>query len=716
MQPCWLHDCERWGLASARDAVATRRASVSELVRAVPVWAWVTALVVVSAGIRYVIARQSVAPWIMVDELIYSELAKSFASGGHFLLREHRSAGYGIVYPVLISPGWAIFKSVPDAYAMAKAINSVVMSLAAVPAYLLARRVVSRPLALAAAVLAISVPSMVYTATLMTENAFYPIFLATLLAIIVWLERPTPKLTIVMIALVGLAYLTRAQALAFAPAIVTAPPLFVWAQRRGWRSLRDYWLTYGMVAVAAIGVLAVQGARGRSPLGVLGAYQVAGETNYRFWPVVKWFCYQVAEFDLSLGVVPFAALIVVAAVARNLDRRAQSFLAATIAISFWLLLEVGAFASTWQLRVEERNNFYLAPLFLIALLIWIDRGAPRPSRTTATAALVGGALPAMLPYEHLISLNAVSDTPALLPIWSLHSALFPLEQVSLVVGIACVVAAALFVVVPARYVLVLPLLVLVYFAVSQKPIQGKHRQASIGALYAGITKSEPDWIDRIVGTREQVAAIWSGNTDPHVIWENELFNRSVGRVYDTGSRLNGDLPETPLTVNRETGIMSADGQPVRSPYVLTDGSVQLAGRVIAQDERKGILLYRLSGPMRQTSQVTGLYPNDTWSGPTVVYRRLDCTGGSLTVTLSSDTALFTRPQTVVATVAGRQVGRVSVPPSETRTLRVPLERRGRVCIATFAVSPTAVPVVVTKGENTDNRVLGIHFTGFDYRP
>ena len=80
----------------------------------------------------------------MVDELIYSELAKSFASGGHFLLREHASAGYGLVYPVLIAPGWAIFKSVPDAYAMAKAINSVVMSLAAVPAYLLARRVVSQ--------------------------------------------------------------------------------------------------------------------------------------------------------------------------------------------------------------------------------------------------------------------------------------------------------------------------------------------------------------------------------------------------------------------------------------------------------------------------------------------------------------------------------------------------------------------------------------------
>src|SRR5205823_3993521 len=121
----------------------------------------------------------------------------------------------------------------------------------------------------------------------------------------------------------------------------------------------------------------------------------------------------------------------------------------------------------------------LAPLLLIALLVWIDRGVPRPTRITAVAALVAGALPAVLPYQQLISLNAVSDTPALLPVWSLHSALFPIEQVALVVGLACIAAAAVFASIPRRYALVLPLLVLVYFAVSQGPITGKHRTASI---------------------------------------------------------------------------------------------------------------------------------------------------------------------------------------------------------------------------------------------
>ncbi|HEY8774839.1 MAG TPA: glycosyltransferase family 39 protein [Gaiellaceae bacterium] len=692
------------------------RETAVELVRSVPAWAWVAALVVVSTGIRYVITRRAVAPWIMVDELIYSELAKSFADSGHFLVREHATAAYGIVYPLLLAPAWAIFHAVPDAYAAAKAINSFVMSLAAIPAYFLARRLLSMPLALAAAVLTVAVPSMVYTGTLMTENAFYPIFIATTLATVVWLERPTTRTTVLMLALVGFAYLTRAQALAFGPAILTAPLIFNWAQGRSWRSLRDYRLMYGIVVAAGIAILAVQGVRGRSPLGVLGAYEVAGQSHYRFWDVFRWFWYAVGELDLSLGVLPFAALILLTAVVRGQDRRVQAFVAAAVAISFWLMLEVSAFASVHQLRVEERNTFYIAPLFLIALLVWGARGAPRPGAVTAVTALVAGALPGVIPYEHLINLNAVSDTIGLLPIWSLHSALFPIEQVALVVTLACILAAGAFVIVPARYALVLPLLVLVYFAVSEKPIEGKHHTASIGALFAGITNPHRDWIDRAVGSNAQVAAIWSGNTDPYAIWENEIFNRSVGKVYDIGAPLNGGLPETQLTVDRRAGIMSANGSPVRSRYVLADSSVSLAGTVVAQDTRKGMFLYRLSGPLRQTSYVTGLYPQDTWSGRTAEYTRLDCKGGSVTVQLQSDPGLFTKPTTVAATVLGREVAKVKLAPTATRLLTVPLEPHEGTCVATFSVSPTAVPATVTEGENPDPRELGAHFTRFTYHP
>ena len=73
------------------------------------------------------------APFIMTDELIYSELGRSFAASGSFAIRDVPTSGYGVLYPVLIAPAYALFDSLTDAYAAVKVINSLAMSLAAVP-------------------------------------------------------------------------------------------------------------------------------------------------------------------------------------------------------------------------------------------------------------------------------------------------------------------------------------------------------------------------------------------------------------------------------------------------------------------------------------------------------------------------------------------------------------------------------------------------------
>ena len=698
----------------ANSVAAARRPAAGALaaVRAIPVWLLLAGLVVVSTGIRYALSRRAVAPWIMVDELIYSELAKSFAAGGHFLVRDHATAAYGFVYPMLISPAWALFAAVPKAYAAAKAINALLMSLAAVPAYFLARRVVSPWAALLAAVLTVAVPSMVYTGTLMTENAFYPLFLCVALATVLWLEHPTPARTAIVLAVWFVAFLTRAQAVSVLPALLTAPLLVSW--RRAWR---EYRLMYAIAAVVAAGVVVIEGVRGRSPLGVLGAYEAAGHESYTVSAAGRWILYHVAELDLSLGVLPFAALVLLAVMLPRLDRPLRIFVAAAVPLAAWLVLEVAVFASMPSVsRVEERTMFYVAPLFLIALLAWIERGLPRPAAATAGAVLVAAALPGVLPYSRLINLNAVSDTPAILAVWSLQPSPFSLEAIPGVVVLASVVAGLLFLLVPRRLALVLPALVLVYFAVSEKPVEGKHRYASLASLYAGITNAHLDWIDRAVGRDAHVVALWSGNTDRYSIWENEIFNRSVGTIYDLGPRFSGGLAETPVEADLRSGLLRADQRPIRASYVLTDGSVSLAGVPIARDVRKGMILYRVNGLLRQTSRVEGLYPQDTWSGPTVRYIRLACRGGTVTVLLDGDPSLFHRPQTVTATEAGTKVARTTVVPGRPRQLSVPLRPSGSRCTVTFTVRPTAIPSVVTKGQNPDTRVLGIHFSRFTYRP
>jgi glycosyltransferase involved in cell wall biosynthesis len=673
----------------------------------IPVWGWLVALVVLSAVFRYGLSRRVVAPWIMVDELIYSELAKSFASSGHFLIRDVHHGAYGVVYPVLIAPAWKLFSSVPDAYAAAKTIGSVLMSLTAIPAYFLARRVLPPLSSLLAALLAVAVPSMMYTGTLMTETVFYPLFVCAALVLVLTLERPTIRRQLVLLAVCLLAFLTRSQAIVLVPAVATAPLLLAWLDHRRLRALADFKVLYGVLAAGIAVVLGVQLARGHSPFDVLGSYSVTGHATYHVDQVVKWLLFHISELDLYLGIAPFAALLLLTFTARSLDRPLRIFLAAALPLTAWLTLEVAAFASALSPRVEERNLFYVAPLFFVALLAWIERGLPRP-RAAAAAAVVAAALPGALPYHSLIAPSAESDTLALMPLWWLQERVVSVDTIPILVVAVAAAIALTFLVISPRYALVLPGLVLLWFAFGTERIERFDHgfpKASVGALYQGITAPKRNWVDSAVGRNADVAFVYSGSQpteQPLTLWENEFFNRSVGPVYDLRQQSMGGLPETRLT-QRADGVLLANGAPVRQAYVLTEAEVPLAGRIVARDKLKGMVVRQTDGLVRIGYRVSGLYPNDTWSGKRVTYTRLRCRGGKVTTVLLRDTNLINAPQTVQA--AGR---RVVLRTNDQATLTVPLRPANGVCRVVFTVSPTAVP-----GPG-DQRVLGVHFLEFRY--
>jgi hypothetical protein len=472
--------------------------------------------------------------------------------------------------------------------------------------------------------------------------------------------------------------------------------------------LRDYALMDGVLAGGAVVVTIVQLARGRSLFDLLGSYSVTGDAHYPVDQVLKWLLYHLADLDLYLGIVPFAALLLLALSARQQDRQLRVFLAAALPLTIWLLVEVATFASAWSPRVQERNLFYVAPLFLIALFAWIERGLPRPARAAAAVAIVAAALPGALPYHRLIDASAESDTLALLPLWWLEETVITMDTVAITVVAAAIVVALVFLTVSPRYALVLPLIVLAWFAFATERIERFDHgfpKASIGALYQGITVPKRDWIDRAVGRDADVAFVFSGahpTEQPLTLWENEFFNRSVGPVYDLKQKSMGGLPETHV-IQRADGVLLAHGQPVRNAFVLSEAAVPLAGRVIARDQLKGMVLRGTDGLVRIGYRVTGLYPNDTWSGPRVTYTRLRCTGGSVTAQIASDPNLFSRPQTVSA---GSR--RVTFDPSESAHLTVPLKPLNGVCRVVFTVTPTAVP------GGADQRILGAHFLTFLY--
>ena len=648
-------------------------------VRRVPPWAWLTVIVAGSFAIRAWLARGMVGPFIMVDELIYSDLARSIAAGDGLQVRDVPASGYSLVYPVLISPAYALFDSLPDAYAAVKTMNALFMSLAAVPTYLLARRLLAPGPSLAAAVLTVALPSFAYTGTVMTENVFFPLFLTAALMLVLVLEQPTWRRQLALFGLVGLLFATRVQAVAFLPAVVIAPLLLAWLGRRSLRvTIVRLGLLYGLFAGSAMLVLATQVVRGESLTNVFGAYAVVGDTSYDPGTVARFFLYHLAELDLYLGVLPFAAFVLLTLTARRLEPSLAPFLAAGIALTASVLLVVAAFASVFANRIQERNTFVVAPFFLIALLVWVDRGGPRRPRVLAVAAVIACALlPLAIPWERFIETGATSDTLALLPIWSAFGSLL-FDSIDWTVFAGGAVAAILLLLIRSRWLRVLPAVTLLFLLTfSYNVWSGEHgfRQASRGALFQGIRVGPRDWIDRALPAGQRAAFVWTGVTDRFVVNQNEFFNRSVGPIYYIGGPTPGGLAETELTVDERTGELHApDGRPIEPGYVVTEDKIAPDGEPVTRDPGLGLTLWRISGPLVATSTVVdGLYPNDTWSGDEVTWTRKRCRGGTLTVALSSDPELYQEDQLVTASVAGRVVGRARVRPVGETNLRVPLE-------------------------------------------
>jgi glycosyltransferase involved in cell wall biosynthesis/4-amino-4-deoxy-L-arabinose transferase-like glycosyltransferase len=683
-----------------------------------PMWAWLGSLYVVAVAVQLALGLRVVSPWIMVDELVYSDMARSFADTGHFLIRGTH-ANYGPVYALLLSPAYALFGSINDVYEWARLLNALAMCSVVFPAYLLARRVVRPGFALAAAALAVTIPSTVYIGTLMTENVFYPVFLWLAYALVIALERPTLKRQLIVLALCALAFVTRAQAVALFAAVLTAPLALAWIERGRPRRLSAWKPTYAIVAAAAVLVIVVEAARGRSPAHILGGYSVTTTSaSYKVWPALRWILYHVAALDLSLFVLPFAALIVLIANARHLDSRLRAFCAAAATLTLWLTLEVGVFASHWSQRIEERNLFYVAPLFLIALLAWIERGQPKPARAVVAAAGVAAALPGAIPFLGLMNINAQSDTPFLQPWWYLGDRVAGRGNVALLAVLTSIVLAAVFLWLPRRYAPALPALVALGFFLTWLPLQlwiHSFPRLSSAAYSTGITAGK-SWIDAAVGPNADVTIVWTGD-NPYRGWENEFWNRSVKRAYDLGAdTLIAGATEPHLTVQASTGfLLDPAGKTVHAQYVLADVSAQISGTKVASDDGRGVALYRVNGPLRTATLITG-WQGDTWTDATVTWLRRGCVRGVLRVPVRSDQILFAGVVQTIAVSGSTKPFVVRLPSTASKTIVVPLQPHAGVCRIHFAISPSRRPIDYPALNNPDPRTLGVLASGFQYEP
>ena len=153
----------------------------------------------------------------MTDELLYTKIARHIADTGSPLPVLHgEHVGFlGVVYSILLAPLYGAFDPV-TAFDAAHVLNAVLFASAAIPIYLLARRVVPPECALVVALLSIAIPWAVNTATVMSEAAAYPVFVWAVLACHGALARPSPRRDALAIGGLALAFFTRPQFLVLA--------------------------------------------------------------------------------------------------------------------------------------------------------------------------------------------------------------------------------------------------------------------------------------------------------------------------------------------------------------------------------------------------------------------------------------------------------------------------------------------------------------------
>jgi hypothetical protein len=570
------------------------------------------AAIVALAAVGYGAATQLVdMPLVNPDELRYTLAARAVADGEWLNLRGH-SFGYGPVYPLLLAPIVAISGTIDAAYPYFRLANAVFFALAALPIYLLARRLLSPWWSVGATAMSVAIPSSIYTSLVLTESASYFTVSIAMLAMVLTLEHPSVRRQLAMLSTIGLAYATRPQFAVLVPAFLGGAAL-VWAvdprRPRFREAVARLWPTLGAVALAAGAFLTRLAFSSTSLERSLGGYGDLWR-GYDLGSVARLVVYHLAGWEIYLFVVPFVvAPVVVVELLRDVrrgGRREGAFVAAFLAVNAVLVVVAAAFASTpyGYSEVHDRYLFYIAPLWFVLFGVWLSRGLPRPVVWIAIGAVLAVVLAAVLPFGMVGGSIVFEAVPTALWSW-VWTAVEGTPHVDgrRALGATVVVLTVAAVAVPRRAWPVLPVLVAAGLVLTS--VLAWNREHDAPAAFVFADNPTRAWVDDAVANGARTTKLYlSSERCPytemtrHAFFLTEFFNSSVDRVAAIGDSISDGLPSDGVHVGPGGRFLLADGNPLFADYVLTQPGIQLAGRPIARGTGARLVLWETRGPVR----------------------------------------------------------------------------------------------------------------------
>jgi hypothetical protein len=575
--------------------------------------------IVASASALLAIGTSHVKEWVvMTDELLYAKLAVHIAETGSPLPVLHgQHVGFlGVVYPIELAPLYGSHDPV-SAFEAAHIVNAVLFASAAIPVYLLARRLTPTACALVVALLAVAIPWSVNAAFVMSEAAAYTVFLWAVLALHRALAEPSPRRDALAIGGLALAFFTRPQFL-FLAAVLPLAALIVSGPRR---SFTQHRLLAGAYALGIVLVV---------PLAALGqAHRLLGDygvtaTQGSLLPSAVWksAAIHLDVVAVGLGVIPF---LLGAAWAYSSLRTPSPRLRAFAALTALSLPLLALESASYDVRfggagvIRDRYLFYLAPFLMVATATCLlEQRLPLPGIAAATAFFATTV--ALADFKPVAGLWVDSPEAVLNGVIHDQSAGLPagvfVAVCGVLLGVICLALAWL-----PRPAAVLGVTVAVFAFAGSVTGYAFERLLSSRTPYGVAVTGQPrvrDWVDRTISGKAAVVAssistVWGYSAIRW--WEVEFWNDSIDEAFVTpdGTFTYTPFPSRTLRLDFATGRFPGTGS--APPYAIvseTDPRFTLAGSRVAANV--GLNIIAAERPYRAAWATRGLDP-DGWTRP-----------------------------------------------------------------------------------------------------
>ena len=299
------------------------------------------------------------------------------------------------LWPLLLTPAYGLLGT-PAAFHVAHLLAAAAIASAAIPAYLLAGRVVEDVVArVFAAALTVAVPWLAFSGSVLSESLAYPLVVWALLACTVAIERPSATRDALALGAIALAALTRPQLAALLVAFAGAALVheLTFERVRGAPTSLLVRLRRRAVLLAACAAALALVAAGVSSETLLGDYARAADGPLFVGGMLSRGGELLAYVGLGVAVLPLALAPAWIVLELLHPRRAAAHAFAVLSLATALTMVVVASSASVRFGadISDRHLFYVVPLLTIGTVaLLFDR------RPATLALAVGGVLAATI--------------------------------------------------------------------------------------------------------------------------------------------------------------------------------------------------------------------------------------------------------------------------------------------------------------------------------